>query len=309
MSAPDHLGDEALDGLLAGTPSAEAIGTPLATYLAAIRHDAETTTAQPSEALQAVLVDGLAPAEVGAGGTMTSSAEERPRRGGLTWGVGSRALARVLVAKFAALGLLGKAAVAGAAVTVAASSAGAAGVLPDPAQHAFDGAVGRRTADVPVDPDVAPGDVDEGPDAPPTTRDPAATTPPLDTDVPDDATGSADGEPGVDGGDIAEDASDGRSVAGEQDRDRGAAPHDTPAPQGRDEEPVRGTPGETPPAPDAPVERSRAQGAHDEAPSTNDSSTQERRDDGRRPVTANQGDAEQEPGTGSAAGDGGGLRN
>lgn len=206
MSVPDRLPDEAIDGLLDGSPAEEAAGTPLAAFIADLRTSAQTVTPTPSEELQAVLAEGLDPAELGAAAPAT----------GLTWRVRGRTIVRTLVTKFAALGLLGKAAAAGAAVTVAASGAGAAGVLPDSAQVVFDDLVpiegsadvedddGDQQSEEPTAEDVPAGDA---PDTPADT----ASTPPLETDVSDDATGSDDGEPGVDGGDVAEDASDGQA--------------------------------------------------------------------------------------------------
>lgn len=228
MTAPNRLPDEALHDLLDGSPSEEVVGTPLAAYLLALREDAATTSPQPTEALTEVLTEGLDPADLKAGGSLTESAGS----GLLTWRLRSRVLARALVAKFAALGILTKAAAAGAAVTVAASGAGAAGVLPEPAQEVFDDAVGREVQEAPAESeqDGQPERGDQGESGADVST-PAGDTPaetPADVETPepqsdqgvsDDATGSSDGEPGVDGGDVADDASDGRSSAGDNGRD------------------------------------------------------------------------------------------
>lgn len=198
MSAPDRLPDEVLDDLAGGRPSDEADGSPLAAYLAALREDAVRTEATPNEALASVLAEGLVLEDV-------AVASPRP-----TWRRRLRLVQGAVAAKLAAASLLTKVATAGAAVTVAASGAGAAGVLPEPAQEVFDDAVGRQ-----VEQPVVPGG-DESPapaaeqDAPAVPAD-TTTTPPLDSDVPGDATGSADDGPGVDGGSVADDASDGRA--------------------------------------------------------------------------------------------------
>lgn len=244
MSAPDRLPDEALDGILDGPPSEEVAGTPLATYLAAIRDDARATAAEPSQDLQVLLAEGLDPAALAGGAGPAASGDEDARAGLLGWRLRGRTLGRVLVTKGAALGLLGKTAVAGAAVTVAASSAGAAGVLPGPAQDAFDDAVGREVAQAPADPDDAS---DGHQDEPASSSGDTADTPPLETDVPADATGESDDEPGVDGGDVAEDASDGRS-RGDEAPGREQAPQDVPADRQQGEGAVRDTPAEDAPA-------------------------------------------------------------
>lgn len=228
MSAPDRLPDEALDSLLDGSPSEEALGTPLAAYLAEVREDALATTPSPSQDLAMVLEEGLEPADLANAG---AAGADDARRGILTWRLRGRTLARALVTKLAALGVLGKAAVAGAAVTVAASSAGAAGVLPEPAQGTFDDAIGRDVQEAPADLDEQSGTSETGSDAdtPPETPADTADTPPLETDVPGDATGSEDGdEPGVDGKDVAEDASGGASTA----------PEDTPGDDAKQEPPA-----------------------------------------------------------------------
>lgn len=212
MSVPDRLPDEAIDGLLDGSPSEEAAGTPLAAYLSAIRADAEASVPAPSQRLSTLLAEGLDPAELGAVGAVADGRDASP------WWRRSRLAFRALVTKFAALGLMAKAATAGAAVTVAASGAGAAGVLPGPAQDVFDGAVGRPAAEAPAetgDGVDSGGDVDgEAGDAATSADTPADTesTPPLDADISDDATGDEDGDVGVDGTDTAEDASEGRST-------------------------------------------------------------------------------------------------
>ena len=255
MTGPDRLSEEALRDLLDGSLPPEAVGTPLASFIAALRHDAERTPPRPTAALSTVLAEGLAPA----GSEAVVGRVGRWSRTGL--------LARAAVAKFAALGLLTKAAAAGAAVTVAASGAGAAGVLPPTAQHAFDDAVGRLPAEAP------PASDDDGA-VPPVTPADTSTTPPLERDLSDDATGVSDGEVGVDGPDVADDASDGRSERPEETTERTPpaadagtdraedAVQDAPAEQAPDEgpptEPASATPGEDRPAPDGSSERAPA---------------------------------------------------
>ena len=245
MRNPDRLPDEALDSLLDGSPSEEAVGTPLAAYLEAVRHDAVGTDPQPSDELGVVLAEGLDPAEIEVGVQATAAAS------GITaWRRRGRLAVRALVTKFAALGLLTKAAAAGAAVTVAASGAGAAGVLPPPAQSTFNEVIGREAP--PEDTGAESDEDDEtgetGGSAPDTPADTSSTAP-LDSDLSDDATGASEGDPGVDGSDVARDASDGRSDVSDDPPDR---PEDVPeeppaedAPDGTPaEDVVEDTPGE-----------------------------------------------------------------
>lgn len=96
-----------------------------------------------------------------------------------------------VLSKFAATGVAAKAAAGGAAVVLAASAAGVADALPEPAQDAFDGVVS-------VDAEIEPaGDVED-----------ANENSEFGQSVADDATGGAEGdEPGVDGCEIAREAS------------------------------------------------------------------------------------------------------
>lgn len=250
MSAPDRLPDEAIDGLLDGSPSEEAAGTPLAAYLAQLRDDAQATTPTPSSELAAVLAEGLDPADLQA--ASPSSVEEAPA-GMLGWRRRGRVLGRVLVTKFAALGLLGKAAAAGAAVTVAASGAGVTGVLPEPVQHEFNEIVGREAPAEHDEESATTDDVDgASAETPPETPADTSTTEPLDTDVSDDATGEDGSEPGVDGEDVADDASEGASRTPEE-TPADEQPTQPPADADRGDEAVDGapsdaTPSEAPPA-------------------------------------------------------------
>lgn len=265
MSAPDRLSDEVIDALVDGRPSDEAVGTPLAAYLGALRRDAERTEATPSEALAAVLAEGL---EVEAAAVAT------PRPG---WRRRLRLLQGAVATKLAAASLLTKAAAAGAAVTVAASGAGAAGVLPAPAQDAFDDAVGRQ-AEQPVEP-AQDGEGTTSPDreAPLPPAD-TTTTPPLESDVPGDATGGADDERGVEGGSVADDASDGRAqvpdevpTPGEASRRSEQAPSRSDEPGSAGDEAVDGAPSDSTPL-DVPPS---------DSPSTADATDDARRSDGR----------------------------
>lgn len=241
MRTPDRLPDEALDSLLDGSPSEEAVGTPLAAYLDAVRHDAVTTDPRPSDELGVVLAEGLDPAEIEVGVQVAAAAS------GITaWRRRGRLALRALVTKFAALGLLTKAAAAGAAVTVAASGAGAAGVLPPPAQSTFNEVIGREAPpeDAGVEADETDGTSESAPDTPADT----SSTAPLDSDLSDDATGASDGDPGVDGSGVARDASDERSDVLDDAPDRtGDVPEEPPAEDAPDgtpaEDVVQDTPG------------------------------------------------------------------
>lgn len=252
--------DEALDALLDGPlPAADEV--PLAAFLAAVRADAEATVPQPSEALAIVLSEGRAPG--------AAAAAPAP-----AWHRRARLAVRVAVAKFGALGLLVKTAAAGAAVTVAASGAGAAGVLPGPTQDTFDRVVGR-TAPVEVEEERADdGLTDEAPAAD------TSTTPSLDRDVPSDATGDSDGEVGVDGGAVADDASDGRV---EQ-----APPRPAPERPASGEDAVRDTPAPAavPPTPTPPPASSAP-----ERPAAGEAGSDERTSEEGAPADAEDGRA------------------
>lgn len=205
---------------------------PLGSLLAALQQDAGATTASPSPALASVLADGLPAEELVAAAAVAAGASP--------WRHRVVVAARVLVTKFAALGLLAKAATAGAAVTLAASGAGVAGVLPAPAQAVFDDVVGRDGPSTDEGPGAAVRDVvtdrdgsDDEPgepidggsatelpsDAPTDAPTDGASDDATDGDEPGDfgervsgdATGETDGEPGVDGREVSSEASDGRS--------------------------------------------------------------------------------------------------
>ena len=221
----DHrLTDDELDAILDGSSRGSAATSPVAAYLAELRGDAAATPPVPSDALASVLEEGLTAADAAPQGILTFSSKPAQEgiltastdrgiltrgiltastdRGILTRGIltirtRGRTLARVLVTKFAALGLLSKAAVAGATVTVAASGAGVAGVLPPPVQVAFDDTVGRQ---------VATEDEGTGDDGALDVQDRATGVD--GRTVADDAT---DDEPGVDGREVAEEASNGRA--------------------------------------------------------------------------------------------------
>lgn len=256
MRTPDRLPDEALDSLLDGAPSTATVGTPLAAYLDAVRHDAMSTDPRPSDELAVVLAEGLDPAELEAGVPAPAAGSRIS-----AWRRRGRLVVRALVTKFAALGLLSKAAAAGAAVTVAASGAGAAGVLPPPAQSTFNEVIGREA---PPEPVADAGDAgDETVQPTPETPADTSSTAPLDSDVSDDATGTSDGEPGVDGSQVARDASDGRSGASDDARDRtGDVPRQSPPEDAPAGTPAEDVVGDTPGA-DAPP---RADEADEHAP-------------------------------------------
>lgn len=139
MSRSDRTPED-LESLLDGDVPPSMEGSNLPAYLLALREDAVGSEPQPSAALAELLEHGVVP-------VASSSASTRGIR---TWRRRARVAGRVLVTKFAALGLLGKAVAAGAAVTVAASSAGVAGVLPPPAQRTFDAVVEREADPVPA---------------------------------------------------------------------------------------------------------------------------------------------------------------
>lgn len=255
MRTPDRLPDEALDSLLDGSPSPEAVGTPLAAYLDAVRHDAVTTDPQPSDELGVVLAEGLDPAEIEVGVQAAAAA------GGITaWRRRGRLALRALVTKFAALGLVTKAAAAGAAVTVAASGAGAAGVLPPPAQSTFNEVIGREAP--PEDAGVEDDETGETGESTPDTPADTSSTAPLDSDLSDDAT---DGDPGVDGSGVARDASDGRSdVSDDPPARTGDVPEEPPAEDAPDGTPAEDIVEDTPGG-DAPPDSDEADDGQDAA--------------------------------------------
>ena len=212
------LTDTQLDQLLDGVAVA---GSPLVEFVEGLRADAAAPAPPPTAALAEVLSAGV----VGADVPGASFAAATPPAGILTFRGQARNVTRVLVTKFAALGLLAKAATAGAAVTVAASGVGAAGGLPPSAQMAFDDLVGREVAQVRDDADdVADEDGADGEDITPPgaggVEDDAATTEdlPIIPVVPLD--GDADEDSDDDGDDLDDDSDeDDRDDDSEDDSD------------------------------------------------------------------------------------------
>ena len=217
------LTDTQLDQLLDGVAVA---GSPLVEFVEGLRADAAAPAPPPTAALAEVLSAGVVGADVpGASFAAATPPAGILTRGILTFRGQARNVTRVLVTKFAALGLLAKAATAGAAVTVAASGVGAAGGLPPSAQMAFDDLVGREVAQVRDDADdVADEDGADGEDITPPgaggVEDDAATTEdlPIIPVVPLD--GDADEDSDDDGDDLDDDSDeDDRDDDSEDDSD------------------------------------------------------------------------------------------
>ncbi len=281
-----QLSDSVLDALLDGSVPPGAIGTPLAAQLTQLREQAEATTPAANAVLASVLQDGLDLAATAPQGILTFSTKAAEAgiltastdagiltrgiltastdagiltRGILTIRARGRALSRILVTQFAALGLLSKAAVAGATVGVAAASAGAAGVLPPPAQVAFDDAVGRQVEQVEdgTDAENTPAERDTGVDG---------------GTIADDATGADGSAPGVVGRDVAGEASDGRAGGTAADEASDGRSGGTAADAARDR---------------ATEARNHATDAEDEAPDAQDrapDATEDRGGDGAAPT-------------------------
>lgn len=227
------LDDEAIEQLLAGTPPEEL--ADLADVIEAMRMQATRTPPRPSPELAAVLSEGLTTDK----GTLPTTAARNAATPAMQgprlpkWTRRTRMILETALAKLAALGLTAKVGVAGAAVAAATTGAGAAGVLPDSLQDAMADAVAAVTPfqlpssadDAGADEDVV-GDTDENAE--------------FGERVADDATGQTDDEPGVDGSEIADEASNGRSndlpddaeegrSTGEQNRDEAEANADEAA--------------------------------------------------------------------------------
>jgi len=196
MLRRDRLDDRTADAVLAGHAghAPDDALADLAAFVEGVRAEATTGSARPNAMLAAVLAHGIS-AEKGelpvtaasnVNGPVTQVSGPPKRR--------TRKMLELITAKLAALSLVAKAGVAGAAVVATSAGAGAAGVLPDTLQGAFDDVVRGSEQSEDVDPAQAGEGGVNG------------------LDVAEDAQNG-----GVDGQEVAEDASDGRSTVG---RDR-----------------------------------------------------------------------------------------
>lgn len=225
MPATQLLDDDTIDALVEGRPVADQHAS-LAAFACRVRAAGEGPPPPPAPALARLLRQGVPTVDGSRPGAASGaeSAGRDPARG------------RHLIAKAAGIGIAAK---IGLGVTAAAATivgAGAGGLLPDPADSVVRDAIevmtpfgfgddsgpgGRRSEDPGPD-GTGPGTTGSGPDG-------------FGEDVSSDATGESDGEPGVDGQDIADEA----PGAGNRPSDDPGQPPDDPG---------SGTPGDpTPP--------------------------------------------------------------
>ncbi|MBW3663661.1 MAG: hypothetical protein KY469_11230 [Actinobacteria bacterium] len=200
-----RLSDATIGRLLAGGRPDDADLYELADFVSALHRAVAGTPQCPSDALSEIFSDGLDP--VRPSYALTTADPSRTARG--------RRLVRTLATRFAAFGLFVKLGLGAAVAAAATTGAGAAGVLPAPVQDAVAGVVGTvtpfelpssasDTAREAVERRGGPGSAGDEDRAPALEAD-------LGQEVAEDATGQSDGEPGVEGREVADEASDGRS--------------------------------------------------------------------------------------------------
>jgi hypothetical protein len=222
MPTTPFLDDRAIEAIIDGDDVAADL-RPLAVFASAVRAEGERRAPRPSPPLARLIAAG--------GGSVSPDPDAVA---GATAPLASRR--RLTLAKVAGLGLVAKFTLGAGAAAAGVVGAGAAGVLPDGANH-----VVRHAIEV-VTPVVFPPD-DE---SKPSPEGPAGTGSDHGGSVSTDATGESDGVPGVDGGEVSDDAP-GASVR----------PGDPP---GQDDAPGASGDPDTPPvslpenAPDRPVD-------------------------------------------------------
>lgn len=284
MSFRHRPDQRVLDALIQGRLPAEHDGlADVAAFVDAVRLEA-TVVPRPTAELAAVLDEGITvgpavrPVDDGAEPSRGRRPSARPVRR-------TRQAFGSLVASVAAMGLATKAAVASTAVLAATAGAGFGGVLPTPVQAPFDQVVGiDRTEEEldrrdggPATPDDAPGSPDEGPastggtvrDGPDRSGDARRDRPEEGTRFGDGVSGDAtqEDDPGVDGAEVGDDASDGQSEDARQGagdpggdvgeappEDRGAEVEQPPASTDQQEAPPVDPPADPPPADPPPAD-------------------------------------------------------
>lgn len=194
MLRRDRLDERTADAVLTGRrgqPEGDDLAD-LAAFVAAVRSEATMAAARPNATLAEVLAHGVSAQKGDLPVTAASNVNGPATQvsGPPKWRI--RRMLEIIATKLAALGLAGKAGIAGATVLAATTGAGAAGVLPDTLQDRVADAVSA----------VTPFEF-------PTSADDEAE---FGGEVAEDATDPDD--PGVEGEDIADDASDGRSTEG-----------------------------------------------------------------------------------------------
>lgn len=172
------LDDRALEALLSGAPSAQSGFDWLVPFVEDLEKAAQEPAPVVRPALALLLKEGFSPASgavPAAPGPAPAAMPPAPR----TEPAVVRPVLRGALGRVAGLGLLARAGLAFGLVAASTTAAGAAGVLPGPAQHAVARVVGAATPF--TFPDKASDKADHG------------------RDVSTDATGAGDGVAGVDG--------------------------------------------------------------------------------------------------------------
>lgn len=217
------LDDRALETLLNGAPSAQSGFDWLLPFVADLEKASQEPAPVVRPALALLLKEGFTPANgagpamapagavpamapTGAVPTVPSPAPAAMPPAPSTRRVVRRPVLRGALGRVAGLGLLAKAGLGFSLVAASATAAGAAGVLPGPAQHAVAKVVGAATPF--TFPDKASDKAGHG-----------AT-------VSTDATGSTDGVAGVDGQDVSDAA---KTTPGNGSTPAGVGPSDTGA--------------------------------------------------------------------------------
>jgi hypothetical protein len=229
MTRRPRLADRSADALFSGRiPVGSEDHGDVAAFSEALRAAVSATPMPvPNAALTAVLAAGLSTDNGDLPETVGSNAPAPATQGsGLPKRRGKTKMLELLIAKLAGISLLAKTSVAGAAVLAGATGAGLTGNLPDQVQEPFD----RAFAEAPAEPteddttvvsqETADGDLElvddelEGDELEGDELEGDELDGPDDgfgARVADDATGESDGEHGVDGSQIADEASEGRS--------------------------------------------------------------------------------------------------
>lgn len=199
-----HLDDRALEALLSGAPAQSGFD-----WLVPFVEDLERASQEPAPVVSPVLAlllkDGFPPA--GAVPLATGPAPAAVPPAPSTQRAVVRPVLRGALGRVAGLGLLAKAGLGFGLVAASTTAAGAAGVLPGPAQQAVARVVGAATPF--TFPDKASDKADQG------------------RNVSSDATGASDGVAGVDGKAVSDAV---KTTPGNESSPAGTAPHGTAPP-------------------------------------------------------------------------------
>jgi hypothetical protein len=206
------LDDRALEALLSGAPSAQSGFDWLVPFVEDLERASQEPAPVVKPALALLLKEGFSPV-TGAAPVVSGPAPAALPPAPRTERAVLRPVLRGALGRAAGLGLVAKAGLGFGLVAASTTAAGAAGVLPDPAQHAVAKVVGAATPF--TFPDKASDKADHG------------------RNVSADATGASDGVAGVDGKAVSDAAkttpANGSTPAGTPANGTGVGPSDTGA--------------------------------------------------------------------------------